>query len=86
MAIAPSLDPPRNRRYNSAMSTAKNSPGSYRLQIRLPDDWQAAVESAAEKAGKSVSAWARDALAAQLPAAERKRLGQVSPGRPPAEK
>lgn len=65
--------------------TVAKTQGSYRLQIRLPDDWRAAVESAAEDAGQSASDWAREQILRGLPKKQRKQLGEVSRGRPKGE-
>jgi hypothetical protein len=51
--------------------------------ITVPPDWWAEFERAAQKAGKSVSAWLRDAGAEQLPASVKKKLSvPLKGGRP----
>lgn len=57
--------------------------GSWRFQVRMPKAWQAAIEAEAERQGKSLSEFARDAMAAQLPADVRKQLPTVVVGRQP---
>lgn len=44
--------------------------------IRLPDDWWAAIEAEAEKAGIPVSEWIVDAIREQLPKKARARLSK----------
>ena len=58
--------------------------GSFRVQVRLPEDWREAVQDAADKAGKTVSQFIRDAVLEKLPAKQRKQLADVRRGRPSA--
>lgn len=59
--------------------------GSYRLQVRLPEDWKDALESAAAKAGITSSEFVRRAIRDKLPKRAKDALGDVNVGRPPKE-
>lgn len=47
-----------------------------RRNVTAPPDWWAAFEKAAEKDGKTVSEWLRDAGLAQLPKTVRAQLSE----------
>lgn len=64
-------------------SKKPSTSGSYRLQVRLPDAWRAAVEAEAKRLGVSASDFARDAMFENLPRKVQLQLDDVEPGRPP---
>lgn len=57
------------------------------ITFRLPADYRAAFQAAADKAGVPLGTWIREAAAEALPKSVRKKLAEPrKPGRPPSKK
>lgn len=77
MKKKPTKKKPAKRKQRQA-----HAAGSYRLQVRLPEDWKNAIEAAAAAAGLSASEFVRDAIAKRLTRQQRAELSDVHRGRP----
>ena len=58
-----------------------DSNATNRIRIACPDDWKAAIQTAATAAEKTVTAWVRWSCSASLPAAVRSTLTEPQRGR-----